>query len=150
MLSSPRHRRLTETVKMKMFFAVAGRLPFGQPFQYRPITNGFCFFQKHYTSRLNFILKLRGRWINGHIIRHVSFQYLYHKRFQKHDTNRLNFIKLRGSCFRWHWLFHVPVPGSPCACFVSSWSLLSVLEALAKPPPPPPPPFFFSPLRRHL
>ena len=36
MLSSPRQRRLTETVEMKTVFAVAGLLPFGQPFQYRP------------------------------------------------------------------------------------------------------------------
>ena len=39
MLSSPRHRRLTETVKMKTVFAIAGRLPFGQLFQYRPNYN---------------------------------------------------------------------------------------------------------------
>ena len=66
----------------------------------------FCFFQKHNKSRLTFILKLRGRGTNGHIVRYASFKELYLKQFslfQKHNKSRLTFIlKLRGRGINGH------------------------------------------------
>ena len=56
------------TVKMKTVFAVAGQLPFGQPFQYRPTFHPYYFMRVFVYSCRSFPQKTPAKVMAGNCI----------------------------------------------------------------------------------